>query len=416
MNAALQCLSATQIFVAYFRGTGKGHGEYKKDLKHSTIRAIAEEKRKKLKDTEKEIVVKISDVKKRFRESLTYKLRNLLVVMWGVNCKVKPKTFKHSLGNFKSTFLGYSQNDSQECLSFILDQIHEETKTDVLTELKNLPNGMVDYQAVKEHYTKMVTNEEITLDERIKFKEDFNNYRNEHLKEDAIMKSLIFWQKFLKKNHSVIIDIFTGLFFNQVKCSGCGNVNFSFEPFNLVSLPIPRSEQSQDLTLDDCLMNHFNCDELLTGDNKYNCDVCSVIGDANKKTSMWHNPSHLIIQFKRFVNTEKSTSKNRTNIVFPILGLDMKKYSSEYTNDEAIYDLYGVINHSGNLGGGHYVAYTKNPINNNWYLFDDDDILHIEDDKLESKIVNSGAYVLFYKKRGHDELVPSVSDDEDDIP
>ena len=73
MNAALQCLSATQIFVAYFRGTGKGHGEYKKDLKHSTIRAIAEEKRKKSKDTEKEIVVKISDVKKRFRESLTYK-------------------------------------------------------------------------------------------------------------------------------------------------------------------------------------------------------------------------------------------------------------------------------------------------------------------------------------------------------
>ena len=44
-------------------------------------------------------------------------------------------------------------------------------------------------------------------------------------------------------------------------------------------------------------------------------------------------------------------------------------------------------------------SYTKNFINNEWYLYDDDDILHIKSEDLESKIVTSQAYLLFYKKR-----------------
>lgn len=413
MNSAVQCLSANKLLVAYFRGSGRGKGDYKKDLKYSIIKALADEKKKKNSKSEKEIIVKVSDIRKRFRNSLTYKLRNLLVVMWGVNCKVKPKAFKATLGSLKSTFQGHSQNDSQECLSFILDQIHEETKTDVITEIKNLSKELADYQEIKEHYTKMVGNQELSLEDRKKCKEEFNVFKNNNLKEEAISKSLSFWQKFLKKNHSVIIDIFTGLFFSQVKCSNCKNINFSFDPFNLLSLPIPKS--TENLTLDKCLSEYFNCEEQLTGDNKYHCDTCSSVCDASKITSLWHSPSSLIIQFKRFINTDSYTTKNNSHISFPVNGLLMKKYYSEYTNDNPVYDLYGVIKHSGGLGGGHYVAYTKNPINNEWYLFDDDCVLHIEKEKLHDKIVNSGAYVLFYKKRGHEELTQSVSDDEDDL-
>jgi ubiquitin C-terminal hydrolase len=32
-----------------------------------------------------------------------------------------------------------------------------------------------------------------------------------------------------------------------------------------------------------------------------------------------------------------------------------------------IYDLYAVSLHSGGLGGGHYTAVCKNPVNNKWY-------------------------------------------------
>ena len=136
MNAALQCLSATIEFVEYFRGTGHGNGEYKKDLKQGTTRILFEERKKRKRETPDKITDDITDdilleIRARFRKSLTYRLRNLLVVMWGINCRVQPKTFKNGLEKLqREDFRGFSQEDSPLCLLLILDQIHEETKTD----------------------------------------------------------------------------------------------------------------------------------------------------------------------------------------------------------------------------------------------------------------------------------------------
>jgi ubiquitin carboxyl-terminal hydrolase 4/11/15 len=35
------------------------------------------------------------------------------------------------------------------------------------------------------------------------------------------------------------------------------------------------------------------------------------------------------------------------------------------------YDLFAVSNHFGGLGGGHYTAFAKNPLNNKWHDFND---------------------------------------------
>ena len=127
MNSTLQCLTATEEFVEYFRGTG-GVGEYKNDLKQNIKQMLKEDSKKRKREDTDDIT---KQIREKFRQTLTYKLRNLLVVMWSVNCKIVPKNFKQELGRLKDTFAGYDQNDSQECLSFILDQVHEETKTDV---------------------------------------------------------------------------------------------------------------------------------------------------------------------------------------------------------------------------------------------------------------------------------------------
>ena len=39
--------------------------------------------------------------------------------------------------------------------------------------------------------------------------------------------------------------------------------------------------------------------------------------------------------------------------------------------EQIIYVLYGIVNHYGTMGGGHYTAYCKNFLNNKWYEFDD---------------------------------------------
>jgi ubiquitin carboxyl-terminal hydrolase 8 len=413
MNATLQCLAATEEFVEYFRGSGDGVEEYKNDLKQGIARVLHEEnkKRKRKSDDDNKDSKDSKDIthiiREKFRESLTYKLRNLLVVIWGINCKIIPKNFKKELGRLRDIFAGCDQNDSQECLSFILDQIHEETKTDVMIELKNIPSGVLEYNSVKQYYTKLIMTENITNEEKIKIKEDYNEYKSNHNREDAISKFLKFWQKYLKKNHSVIIDLFTGLYFTEIQCSKCNLINVGFEPYNIISLCIPEKNDS----LENCLKNNFNIAEKLTEDNMYNCDKCYEKCVATKKTTIWHSPAKLIISLKRFINNSSKIYKNNNIIDFPLENLDLSDIISSYADTSNIYDLYGVINHSGSLRGGHYVAYTQNLINNEWYLFDDQHVLHIPYDKVVSTLVTSNAYVLFYKKRGIASII-SYSDDE----
>ena len=65
--------------------------------------------------------------------------------------------------------------------------------------------------------------------------------------------------------------------------------------------------------------------------------------------------------------------------------------------DTPIYDLYAVDNHYGGLGGGHYTAYAKNPLNGQWYHFDDSSVRPVSDPA--STITPSAAYLLFYRRR-----------------
>jgi len=64
------------------------------------------------------------------------------------------------------------------------------------------------------------------------------------------------------------------------------------------------------------------------------------------------------------------------------------------------YDLYGVSKHYGDQHGGHYMSSTLDPIDNNWYNYND----AIVEGKLisETEIVSKYAYVLYYRKRGKD--------------
>jgi len=61
-----------------------------------------------------------------------------------------------------------------------------------------------------------------------------------------------------------------------------------------------------------------------------------------------------------------------------------------------IYDCFAVSNHFGNVGFGHYTAFAKNPLNNEWYNFDDSRCSQVNS---RSQIVSSSAYSLFYRLR-----------------
>ena len=81
-------------------------------------------------------------------------------------------------------------------------------------------------------------------------------------------------------------------------------------------------------------------------------------------------------------------------IDFP-MEIDMSKYVTSTDGGTMIYDCYGVSNHYGGMGGGHYTAYCQNPLDKEWYDFDDCSVSKID----KEKVITSAAYNLFFRRR-----------------
>jgi len=76
----------------------------------------------------------------------------------------------------------------------------------------------------------------------------------------------------------------------------------------------------------------------------------------------------------------------------------LEEYYHPFHKKDQTYDLYAVSYHIGSTGGGHYIAYTKNPRTKKWYQYDDSRYREISDDAIEKQLYDEGSYVLFYKK------------------
>mgnify|MGYP000202124516 CR=1 FL=1 len=205
LAASLQCLLATDALVAYIRGTGK-HGKYKYYVKNMVVKKLADVEKSKGKNGK--ITISSKDVRKAFRETLAYDLRKLIVVAWGANCKIKPVALKKKIIKLNDLFTENAQNDAQECINFILDRFHEETKSDVVIELRNVPEQILEYNKIKNKYTELINDNDIQLEEKNNILTKYREYKTLHLKEDAGLNALEYWQKFIRKNHSAIVDLF----------------------------------------------------------------------------------------------------------------------------------------------------------------------------------------------------------------
>jgi len=50
------------------------------------------------------------------------------------------------------------------------------------------------------------------------------------------------WDAHKKRNNSIIVDLFHGQFKSKLICPDCGKISITFDPFNMLSIPIPSSE------------------------------------------------------------------------------------------------------------------------------------------------------------------------------
>jgi len=175
------------------------------------------------------------------------------------------------------------------------------------------------------------------------------------------------------------------------------------------------------VTLDECFET-FTKPERLDEHNTWYCSTCKEHVRAMKTMQLWRLPNILIVHLKRFefkpglhMHFTVRRDKLDTTVNFPLEGLDMSKHSAEVgllssdsdssfcvdSNVPAVYDLFGVVNHYGRMGFGHYTAFCRRwdetGISDQWQLFDDSsvrDVSHATD-----AIVSAAAYVLFYRRR-----------------
>ena len=152
----------------------------------------------------------------------------------------------------------------------------------------------------------------------------------------------------------------------------------------------------------DCFDKFVEKEQLGDADTVY-CSNCKQHTPPTKKMDVWSAPDVLILHLKRFQIVPGESGFHRREkindfISFPIDGLDLTKYvkgPQDLENSPPIYDLYAVSHHMGGLGGGHYVATCKHPMNGKWYNCNDSSVMETE----SGSAVSASAYVLFYKRR-----------------
>jgi len=111
--------------------------------------------------------------------------------------------------NFRNIFINFikrltfSQQDSYEMLKFMLDSFHED-----LNRNKN------------------------------KIYIDLNEQQKDENDEIASKR---FWDSHLKKDNSIIIDLFYGQYKNTIFCPFCNNIYINYDNFYCIELPIPKN-------------------------------------------------------------------------------------------------------------------------------------------------------------------------------
>ncbi|KAG0005673.1 hypothetical protein BGZ80_011138 [Entomortierella chlamydospora] len=194
--------------------------------------------------------------------------------------------------------------------------------------------------------------------------------------------------------------LFEGQLTNEIKCLTCEKTTNRAESFMDLSLDI---EQNSSVT--SCL-RQFSASEMLCHKDKFYCDECCGLQEAEKRMKIQVLPNILSLHLKRFKYQEalQKYVKLSYRVSFP-MELRLFNTVDDMEDPDRIYDLNAFVVHVGSgPHHGHYVAVVKHQ--DRWLLFDDETVETIDESDIhkyfgDSSQLGSG-YVLFYQARDLD--------------
>ncbi|XP_034028420.1 ubiquitin carboxyl-terminal hydrolase 21-like [Thalassophryne amazonica] len=212
--------------------------------------------------------------------------------LWDVNGSgtvVNPRQFYSVFKEVVPYFSGYSQQDAQEFLRFLLDKLH--------TEINRRPYVRRTGKEPEQKYVKFRIAEEAAA----------------------------MWKKHLERDDSKIVDLFSGQLRSSLHCSVCSHSSTTFDVFCDLSLPIPKTSSAGEVTLKECL-DLFSQEEKLDRENSPMCERCKRRTESTKRLSIQRFPQVIVIHLKRFTTSRWSISKSTVCVSFPLTNLDLGPY------------------------------------------------------------------------------------------
>ncbi|XP_037410271.1 ubiquitin carboxyl-terminal hydrolase 18-like [Triticum dicoccoides] len=184
---------------------------------------------------------------------------------------------------------------------------------------------------------------------------------------------------------SIVKELFGGQLKSQLNCPKCNHCSDRLESFLDLNLEVNQMD-----TIMDSLSSYTKIEVV----EDFICDGCKSRVNMEKHLKVEQAPEVLVIQLKRFQNLGSDISKIHDMVKYQ-LELDLNPFMSSPVDKPQCYDLYGVVEHWGNTAKGHYVCYIRSS-ETDWFLFDDDKIVKMTEDR----VLEKKAYVLFYVKKG----------------
>ena len=148
------------------------------------------------------------------------------------------------------------------------------------------------------------------------------------------------------------------------------------------------TDLNKKISIYDCLSLFTQKEEI----EDIHCENCNKNQIFTKILRIERIPKYLVLTLKRFKYTLMYRTKITCPIKFPINDINLNEYLTNEENPEINkkYDLFAVINHLGNLSGGHYFSIIEQ--NNKWIKYNDS---YVSD--FTRTFDTQEAYMLIYK-------------------
>jgi len=274
-------------------------------------------------------------------------------------------------------FQDIATNDANDLIHFIIMTLHKELnkKDEIPDENKDLPQN--PDPSIKEH------------------------------------SYLCFENEILRKHKSIISDLFSIKYRNEIQCCFCYKMIYNYQKYFFINFPLEEVRQyrsqkmNNNMMLSMNLMNQYNSNEVdimncfeneekiitLNGEKSMYCNGCKQNSALNMRKVLLTGPEELILILKRGKGKEFDIKLN-----FPE-NLNLYRFIEKKENGYK-YKLNGVITYLGESNmSDHFIAFCIDQTNKKWYKYNDSMVDEVAD--FEKEVVNNSnimPYMLFYHK------------------